>query len=1096
MVASPQPEKRLLWHPRWENKFVVGGGSQMSLYQWAPEHTEIRHITSQHDLQFMKCFAWSPDSAFDDLVAIGLASGRVDLMRLEATKSARNNVLSSGPVVSLPVRNSRSCNALAFCITDPNYLAVGLDKVRGDSSLVIWDIHSTTPTFSINKPASSAADDVVSRPQPLIARADIGPRTDGRVLQQHAPTEVVSALAFLPQSTHLLLAGISARWLRLFDLRSPSPTTTNIASKAQGIAISSIDPHQIACCGDGIVTLWDTRRLATPLLTFTEKDAAADGAHPRSGSTSVVNHIEFSSTRRGVLAVHDKESTYVRFWNLHQAQAPDGLDGGQSNDSPQSRAPRRSWTNLPWPATYNTRQNSSEPQELSALVLANTWKTKNFNRPLASFALVPSTHPFPLTSQVMVVNKDGDLELYAVHDTPKQASWSARGELTIGAGVSYKTIPGFHDTTPPPQPWDVSVTGGDEDSSVLGRQKANSLVPTFGRGDEEGFPALRGEPINSGGARPPKPRTYSPATLRNYTFEYSATRNNSPSQVGGPGDSDKKGNEDGRVKGVRNHVDTNTLKARNQPQKNVQHIVQGDISMTIRCRITLGYGLASAKHNAQVIQDEPSLDPALSDLWAWINYSQEFCAPTPRLHGYDFSHQGLLGIWDGFPPISQASDTGSAVNSLTEISASQTFTFESTQSTLSSAVLSNPTRSNGSSEDASHGDFRAAILHIISRQGAERLAWKPSAHTNKLERRQFALQLCGWSLKEEDLNVAIKRWEKEGKHSRAACWLVFTQQYSKALELLMRSKDETHQMMSGTLAALLPTNTSRNKELIEYSERLMVRLQDPYFRAMLVQLTSKDWSEVLEEEALPLRERLAIAFQFLEDSALSSYLRRVADRCSARGDIEGIIITGLTPPAIDIIQNYVDRTGDVQTAAILSSFVCPSKFEDGRAERWLEAYRDLLDGFRLFHHRVSFDIDRGHILQEAIQNGDLVPFEWAPRQILIRCNYCSKPVNPVPAGPAQKSRPAACPNCSRALPRCSICLMTLSIISDAIRDSELSHSQSDSKDTIDDAIVICQSCRHGGHASHILDWFFGEEGARSKGVCPVADCDCRCGDEF
>jgi len=32
------------------------------------------------------------------------------------------------------------------------------------------------------------------------------------------------------------------------------------------------------------------------------------------------------------------------------------------------------------------------------------------------------------------------------------------------------------------------------------------------------------------------------------------------------------------------------------------------------------------------------------------------------------------------------------------------------------------------------------------------------------------------------------RWEKDGQHSRAACWLVFMKQYNKALELLMRSK--------------------------------------------------------------------------------------------------------------------------------------------------------------------------------------------------------------------------------------------------------------------------------------------------------------------
>ena len=49
-----QIEKRLLWHPRHDNKFVDGGGSQITLYEWAEEYPEIRHVTSQHDLHLMK----------------------------------------------------------------------------------------------------------------------------------------------------------------------------------------------------------------------------------------------------------------------------------------------------------------------------------------------------------------------------------------------------------------------------------------------------------------------------------------------------------------------------------------------------------------------------------------------------------------------------------------------------------------------------------------------------------------------------------------------------------------------------------------------------------------------------------------------------------------------------------------------------------------------------------------------------------------------------------------------------------------------------------------------------------------------------------
>ena len=210
------------------------------------------------------------------------------------------------------------------------------------------------------------------------------------------------------------------------------------------------------------------------------------------------------------------------------------------------------------------------------------------------------------------------------------------------------------------------------------------------------------------------------------------------------------------------------------------------------------------------------------------------------------------------------------------------------------------------------------------------------------------------------------------------------------LLLLIFIIDESHNMMSGTLAALVPTGSgglARSSDLREQCERLIVRLQDPYFRAMLAPLASGDWSEVPEEESLPLRERLATAFQSVENKALTSYLRRTAERAGSRGDIGGLIFTGFTPAGMNILQNYVDRTGDIQTAAILSSYVCPARFSDIRVDHWLEAHRDLLDGF---NHRVAFDIDRG---QEVIHNGDVAPFEWALRQIIIRCNYCSKAIS-------------------------------------------------------------------------------------------------------
>jgi hypothetical protein len=171
---------------------------------------------------------------------------------------------------------------------------------------------------------------------------------------------------------------------------------------------------------------------------------------------------------------------------------------------------------------------------------------------------------------------------------------------------------------------------------------------------------------------------------------------------------------------------------------------------------------------------------------------------------------------------------------------------------------------------------------------------------------------------------------------------------------------------------------------------------------MITHLTVNDWTEVLDEDSLPTRERLAVAFQFLDDKALSLFLRSVADQAVQRGDLAGLIVTGLTVQGMEILQKYVDVTGDVQTAAIISTLRAPSLIShNGKtltksiADRWVEAYQDLLDGWKLFHHRCQFDIDRGKIIQGILGGGDGQRKEWQPRQIMIRCNFCNKTVDAV-----------------------------------------------------------------------------------------------------
>lgn len=41
---------------------------------------------------------------------------------------------------------------------------------------------------------------------------------------------------------------------------------------------------------------------------------------------------------------------------------------------------------------------------------------------------------------------------------------------------------------------------------------------------------------------------------------------------------------------------------------------------------------------------------------------------------------------------------------------------------------------------------------------------------------------------------------------------------------------------------------------------------------------------------------------------------------------------------------------------------------------------------------------------------------------------------------------------------------------------------------LDDFIIVCRSCWHMSHGSHAEEWFAEHE------VCPVPECECRCGE--
>lgn len=134
-----------------------------------------------------------------------------------------------------------------------------------------------------------------------------------------------------------------------------------------------------------------------------------------------------------------------------------------------------------------------------------------------------------------------------------------------------------------------------------------------------------------------------------------------------------------------------------------------------------------------------------------------------RIHGFDFANQGVLGIWEGFQPVSRTTSSerdlgighpmGRNVQpSLLALPDSEGY------GTVGRHRRKRSLRRSHSPADQLHGDFVAAVHTLNNRRGYDRASvTKISAPTSKLAQRRFCLTLCGWNQGDDELLRATGR---------------------------------------------------------------------------------------------------------------------------------------------------------------------------------------------------------------------------------------------------------------------------------------------------------------------------------------------------
>lgn len=145
-------------------------------------------VSRHDDFPPLTTYDWSPENP--SLLAVGTGDGIVNLLRIDDNSNA---------YVEIGLKMARMCQAVSFNTT--GLLAVGLDRVRLDQSLQVWDINRL----------SSAASQRVGFPD------DLGTFTDPRYRLE--PSVSVSSIKFFEDSPQVLVAGIRGQGVRIHDLR-------------------------------------------------------------------------------------------------------------------------------------------------------------------------------------------------------------------------------------------------------------------------------------------------------------------------------------------------------------------------------------------------------------------------------------------------------------------------------------------------------------------------------------------------------------------------------------------------------------------------------------------------------------------------------------------------------------------------------------------------------------------------------------------------------------------------------------------------------------------------------------------------------------
>ncbi|KJZ78939.1 hypothetical protein HIM_01712 [Hirsutella minnesotensis 3608] len=991
-------------------------------------------LSRHDDFPPLTTYDWSP--ANPELLAVGTSSGIVNLLRID------NN---SNDYVEMGLKMARTCQAVAFNTT--GLLAVGLDRVRMDQSLHVWDVNRLSSSLSQSPRFPSDKSKLVETKTRL------------------EPSVSVSSLKFFEDSPQTLVAGIKGQGVRIHDLRDATSVVTFQTKCNNNLAIDYADQNFFASSAldhPGVM-IWDRRVQSRPLASHTYIQAVEEDDLPWGGALRLNQVIETSSE----LSASEGKHSLIR--SLRYCRDRRGLLAALSSTG-QLKVLETNREGRPTGAVSSGGPELLQVQRSHEMDVSYR-DTSRKNDKIVSFDWITLGSP-DLRPRLLVLRSNGNF------DVLEQPSRTSNYVFNL---VPWQTPHrGLQESAPYLDVMQFEPLQTAEMMGAFLAEETLSEVPIFGpdRGRIENLQStskressalVTVEHIDE--MERPLPDSFYNATsvaqkLRGLRAMIREDQVSSSAEAGahwhgqegdpvegGSNDISLASNSFGSCREIHEGLLSSLTTAKGLPRE-AQCVV--DHTMLLRAQEKY---LFDAAVNRNVVAD----DPWKRFIWDWIADAEHAADEGGMLLGnMDLSFLGVQAIW--------TNNLGSNPN----------------------------TRLAPGTTVPDSLQWERAIGQYCKKH---RLPKFDGVATKRPHHRQLCLEICSWGdPQRHDPNGLDRDAEAEyptAIHTMVASRALFRGDTAQAVQILRKASSAHPELLFVSLALQLTGRGGRHaaKEQLEIDDAVASKT-DPYLRAISSLIATGDWATIANQRSLPLADRAVAAIRNFDDDELSTWLQDQVSLAIEEGDVEGIVLAGINDDLVDIFARYVQKHHDVQTATLVLSTCYPRYMDDVRCRAWRNAYRAHLQRHRLFFQRTKFEVE-----STKRSKRDGVPTLKPPsRQIALRCVFCDAETslaNQGAAPPSTATLPStletrnpllatginagvSCPNCGRHLPRCVVCLEVVGVPR-SVKPEDREETRLAGRFP-----TFCLRCEHVLHLDHARQWF-----ARHV-ECPVPECRCLC----